>query len=85
MTTPTYAVGLRFSCAALFLFVWLAIWGEPLRLTLNLHAWTAASGTVAYGISYVLTYIAEQSVPSDPVAIAFTLMVFLTPALKRVA
>jgi len=84
ITTPTYAVGLRFGCAALILFAWLAIRGEPLRLTLNLHAWTAASGICAYGISYVLTYIAEQSIPSGLVAIAFTLMVFLTPALTRV-
>lgn len=85
VTTPTYAVGLRFGCAALILSVWLAIRREPLRLTLKLHAWTAASGICAYGISYVLTYIAEQSIPSGLVAIAFTLMVFLTPALTRVA
>jgi len=84
VTTPTYAVGLRFGCAALILFVWLAIRGEPLRLTPDLHAWTAASGICAYGISYVLTYFAELSIPSGLVAIAFTLMVFLTPALTRV-
>lgn len=85
VTTPTYAVALRFGCAAVILFAWLAIHGEPLRLTRSLHAWTAASGICAYGISYVLTYVAEQSVPSGLVAIAFTLMVFLTPALTRVA
>lgn len=85
VTTPTYAVGLRFGCAALILFVWLAIRGEPLRLTFKLHAWTAVSGMCAYGISYVLTYIAELSIPSGLVAIAFTLMVFLTPALTRIA
>lgn len=84
ITTPTYAVGLRFGCAALILFAWLAVRGEPLRLPLNLHAWTAASGICAYGISYVLTYIAEKSIPSGLVAIAYTLMVFLTPALTRV-
>lgn len=84
VTTPTYAVGLRFGCAALILFVWLAIRGEPLRLTRSGHAWTAASGICAYGISYVLTYIAEQTIPSGLVAVAFTLMVFLTPALTRI-
>jgi drug/metabolite transporter (DMT)-like permease len=84
-TTPTYAVGLRFGCAALILFVWLALRGEPLRLRSNLQAWTAASGICAYGISYVLTYIAELSIPSGLVAIAFTLMVFLTPTLTRIA
>ena len=84
VTTPTYAVGLRFGCAALILFVWLAIRGESLRLTLNVHLWIAASGICAYGISYVLTYVAEQSIPSGLVAIAFTLMVFLTPVLTRI-
>ena len=84
VTTPTYAVALRFGCAALILFVWLGIRGEPLRLTRNLHVWTAASGICAYGISYVLTYVAELSIPSGLVAIAFTLMVFLTPALTRI-
>ena len=67
------------------LFAWLAIRRKPLRLTLNLHAWTAASGICAYGLSYVLTYVAEQSIPSGLVAIAFTLMVFLTPALTHIA
>lgn len=85
VTTPTYAVGLRFGCAALILFLWLAIRNEPLQLPLNLHRWTAASGICAYGISYVLTYVAEQSISSGLVAIAFTLMVFLTPALTRIA
>ncbi len=85
VTTPTYAVGLRFGCAALILYVWLAFRGEPLRLTLNQHVWTAASGICAYGLSYVLTYVAEQHIPSGLVAIAFTLMVFLTPALARIA
>lgn len=85
VTAPAYAVGLRFGCAALILFVWLVIRGDSLRLTLKLHAWTAASGICAYAISYVLTYVAEQSVPSGLVAIAFTLMVFLTPAMTRIA
>ena len=69
----------------MILFVWLALRGEPLKLTFTLHAWTAASGICADGISYVLTYVAEQSIPSGLVAIAFTLMVFLTPVLTRIA
>ena len=39
-----------------------------------------ASGLTSYGISYVLTYVAEESIPSGLVAIAYTLMV-LTPAI----
>jgi drug/metabolite transporter (DMT)-like permease len=84
VTTPTYAVALRFSCAAVILFGWLAVRGEPLELSRGSHVWTAASGICAYGISYVLTYVAEETIPSGLVAIAFTLMVFLTPALLRV-
>ena len=85
ITTPTYAVALRFACAAVLLFAWLVIRQEPLGLSSPVHAWTAVSGLCAYGISYVLTYIAEQSIPSGLVAIAFTLMVFMTPALSRIA
>ena len=44
---------------------------------------TAISGFCSYGISYVLTYIAEETIPSGLVAITFMLMVFLTPALAR--
>ena len=83
VTTPTYAVALRFGCAAALLFAWLAIRGESVSLSLGMHGLTAISGLCSYGISYVLTYVAEETIPSGLVAIAFTLMVFLTPALAR--
>lgn len=83
VTTPTYAVGLRFSCAAALLFAWLAICKEPIALSIGMQTLTAISGLCSYGISYVLTYLAEETIPSGLVAIAFTLMVFLTPALAR--
>ena len=83
MTTPTYAVGLRFGCAAALLFAWLAIRNEPISAPIGMQSVTALSGLCSYGISYVLTYIAGQTIPSGLVAIAFTLMVFLTPALAR--
>ena len=83
VTTPTYAVGLRFGCAATLLFAWLAIRKEPISLSVSMQALTALSGVSSYGISYVLTYVAEEAIPSGLVAIAFTLMVFLTPALAR--
>ena len=81
--TPAYAVGLRFGCAAALLFAWLAIRKEPIALSLSMQGLTAISGLCSYGISYVLTYIAEETIASGLVAIAFTLMVFLTPALAR--
>ena len=83
VTTPTYAVGLRFGCAAALLFAWLTIRKEPIALSFSTQGLTALSGLCSYGISYVLTYVAEETIPSGLVAIAFTLMVFLTPALAR--
>ncbi len=85
VTTPTYAVALRFSAASLLLFGWLAWRGEAIRLAWRIHPWIFASGLTSYGISYVLTYVAEQSIPSGLVAIAYTLMVFMTPALALLA
>ena len=83
VTTPTYAGGLRFGCAAALLFAWLTIRKEPIALSFGTQGLTALSGLCSYGISYVLTYVAEETIPSGLVAIAFTLMVFLTPALAR--
>ncbi|MBL8310172.1 MAG: DMT family transporter [Burkholderiales bacterium] len=83
-TTPAYAVAMRFALAAALLFAWLRVHGELQPLGAGAHRWAALSGVCAYGISYVLTYVAEQHIPSGLVAIAFTLMVFMTPALSRV-
>ena len=85
VTTPTYAVALRFGAAGMLLFAWLLIRGDLQKLTAATHFWTALSGVCAYGVSYVLTYVAEESISSGLVAIAYTLMVFLTPALARLA
>lgn len=85
VTTPTFAVALRFAFASLLLFAWLALRREPVRLAANVHPWIFASGLTSYGISYVLTYVAEESIPSGLVAVAYTLMVFLTPAIALVA
>ncbi len=84
-TTPAYAVALRFMCAAVLLFIWLIARREPIRLSRSHHKITALSGVFAYGVSYVLTYLSELVIPSGLVAIAFTLLVFLTPLFARVA
>ena len=85
VTAPTYAVGLRFGIAATLLFVWLLIRGEPIVLPVRIQGWVFLAGLCSYGISYVLTYVAEETIPSGLVAIAFTLMVFFTPMLARIA
>jgi hypothetical protein len=85
VTTPTYAVAVRFGIAATLLLIWLVVRREPIRVPLALQGWVALSGICSYGISYVLTYVAEETIPSGLVAIAFTLMVFFTPAFARIA
>ncbi len=85
VTAPTYAVALRFGIAAALLFGWLAIRREPIILPTSMQGWVFVSGLCSYGISYVLTYVAEETIPSGLVAIAFTLMVFFTPILARLA
>lgn len=85
VTSPTYAVAVRFGIAAALLFGWLAIRREPIMLSAHVQGWVFVSGLCSYGISYVLTYVAEESIPSGLVAIAFTLMVFFTPILARLA
>jgi drug/metabolite transporter (DMT)-like permease len=84
-TTPAYAVALRFLCAAALLFCWLGARRESMRLSRAQHKVTAISGIFAYGVSYVLTYLSELVIPSGLVAIAFTLLVFLTPLFARIA
>jgi drug/metabolite transporter (DMT)-like permease len=85
VTAPAYAVAMRFGCAAALLFIWLSLRGQPMLFSARIHLWIAASGICSYGMSYVLTYVAEQTIPSGLVAITFTLTVFLTPALARLA
>ncbi len=85
VTTPTYAVAMRFAFASLLLFAWLIMRREQVRLDARIHRWVLTSGVTSYGISYVLTYVAEESIPSGLVAVAYTLMVFLTPAIALLA
>ena len=80
-----WAVAIRFALAALLLAIWLRLRGVSLRLDVRHHPLVAVSGVLAYGVSYVLTYLAEESIPSGLVAICFTLMVFLTPLFARIA
>ena len=53
--------------------------GEQIALSASAQGWVFVSGLCSYGISYVLTYVAEETIASGLVAIAFTLMVFFTP------
>ncbi len=83
-TSPVWAVALRFACAVLLLGAWL-LWREgSLLMPWAQHPLAACSGVLAYALSYVLTYRAEETIPSGWVAVCFTLMVFLTPLMSWV-
>jgi drug/metabolite transporter (DMT)-like permease len=84
-TPEIYSVAFRFLIASLIIF--LLLFARKQRATMSRadHGFAAASGVTAYGLSYVLTYVSERVIPSGLVAIAFTLMVFLTPLFARIA
>ena len=84
-TPEPYSVGFRFLFASLIIFSYLLSSQSKVSLSRVDHALAAASGVFSYAVSYVLTYVAERAIPSGLVAIAFTLMVFLTPAFARIA
>ncbi len=84
-TSETYAVALRFLLASLVIFIYLIARRSRVSMAKADHVYAASSGVFAYGLSYVLTYVSEQVIPSGLVAVAFTLMVFLTPLVARIA
>jgi drug/metabolite transporter (DMT)-like permease len=85
VTPEVFSVALRFLLASIIIFLVLFARNNWAKMSKVDHGWAAASGITAYGISYVLTYVSERAVPSGLVAIAFTLMVFLTPLFARLA
>ncbi len=76
---------MRFLCASILIFCYVLAQHNGARMARANHALAVVSGVCAYGVSYVLTYVSERAVPSGLVAIAFTLMVFLTPLFTRFA
>ncbi|MGL4231147.1 MAG: DMT family transporter [Casimicrobium sp.] len=84
-TPEVFSVGFRFLFASIIIFIYL--FAQSNRASMNsVDHWLALiSGVFSYGVSYVLTYVSERVIPSGLVAIAFTLMVFLTPLFARLA
>lgn len=85
VTPEVVTVGLRFLFASIIIFSFLFARKTRANMDRAHHGLALASGIFAYGVSYVLTYLSEREVPSGLVAIAFTLMVFLTPLFARIA
>jgi drug/metabolite transporter (DMT)-like permease len=84
-TPEVYSVAFRFLIASGLVFLILFTQKKGASMSGVEHGLAATSGMTAYGLSYVLTYVSERVIPSGLVAIAFTLMVFLTPLFARFA
>jgi drug/metabolite transporter (DMT)-like permease len=80
-----FSVAFRFLLASIIVFFTLTVTKRRAVMSSADHALALASGVMAYGVSYVLTYVSERAIPSGLVAIAFTLMVFFTPLFARLA
>lgn len=75
-TPPEVSVAIRFVLAAGILLAACMLTRAPMRYMRLQHAWFAAQGFFTFSLSYVLTYLCEQHIPSGMVAVLFTLMIF---------
>jgi drug/metabolite transporter (DMT)-like permease len=73
---PMDSVAYRFGLASVLLLGWTAARAGWPRFTAREHAALAVTGTIQYGLNYVLVYLAERHIPSGLVAVLFTWMVF---------
>ena len=85
VVAPEVSVAYRFALASAMVFAWCRVRRVPLRYPLREHLWFSGLGVCAFGLNYVLVYRAESLVTSGLVAMVFALIVFLNPALARVA
>ncbi|MBI3713266.1 MAG: EamA family transporter [Burkholderiales bacterium] len=81
---PAVSVAVRFSLAALCLFVWCTVRGDRLRFSWRAQAWLALQGFFTFSLSYVCTYSSEQYLVSALVSVLFALMVIWSPLLEHV-
>jgi len=73
---PLVSVVYRFALSAALLFVWCLITREKIALNLRAHLGALGCGIATFTINYPLVYVAEESVTSGVVAIAFAAMAF---------
>ena len=76
-TVPVlYSIAMRFALASAMLFA-IARWrGDRIAVVPGLHGWLLLTGVIQYGLNYLGTYQAEQTLASGLVAVLFTLMIF---------
>jgi drug/metabolite transporter (DMT)-like permease len=80
---PVVSVVYRFALAAMLLFGWLILRGEPIRLNRAQHVAAAGQGLFTFALDYSLVYLAEERVASAVVAVMFAGLAFANLVLFR--
>ena len=85
VVAPEVSVAYRFLLGALIMAAWCALTGRSLRFTARAHRFIALQGVLMFGLNYVGVYWAEQYATSGLVAVLFSTIVFMNPAMARYA
>lgn len=80
---PIVSLVYRFSLASALLFVWCALRGERVRLSLPQHRAAAGIGLFTFTIDYAFTYWAEARIVSAVVAVVFAALAFVNLVMFR--
>jgi drug/metabolite transporter (DMT)-like permease len=81
---PEVSVLYRFVLASALLFAWCRAKGMPLAFRPAQHAGMALQGVLAFSVSYVFTYYAQQSIVSGVVAVGYSASPLINLFLLRV-
>jgi drug/metabolite transporter (DMT)-like permease len=81
---PEVSVLYRFVLASALLFAWCRAKGMPLAFGAFQHAGMAVQGVLAFSVSYVFTYYAQQSIVSGVVAVGYSASPLINLLLLRV-
>lgn len=77
---PLVSVSYRFFIGAIVLWLYALIRKLPLNFTLKQHLKAAQQGILLFGINYWLVYMAEQTLTSGLVAVAYSSLIFFNIA-----
>jgi drug/metabolite transporter (DMT)-like permease len=83
VVAPEVSVAYRFAAAATLLALWCMATRRSLRFDRRAHAFLAAQGALMFGLNYLGVYVAEQYATSGLVAVLFSTIAFMNPALMR--
>jgi drug/metabolite transporter (DMT)-like permease len=83
VVAPEISLVYRFSIAAICLFIYARIVGNPMRLSRRDHAFVALQGLTLFCLNYWLTYLSTGFLTSGLVAVMFTSIVFINQVNAR--